>query len=115
MRIPEAFTSASRAGPAGAIRALLEDTRSAVATPIGARVADLGVNGFTPQLRLRYPRLDDRLVPYVVGGTGVARTNVNDTTEPVAWVGGSHDTRAVSTAGVGLEYFLRDNIAFGVE
>lgn len=83
--------------------------------PPSGRVGDLTVRSFTPQMRLRYPLFDDRLVPYVFGGMGVSLTQVNDTTTQVVWSSGNTDTRAVTTLGLGLEYFLRDNIAFGVE
>src|SRR5918995_6895575 len=36
----------------------------------GDTLAEFGVVALAPQLRLRYPLLDDRLVPYVVGGAG---------------------------------------------
>jgi hypothetical protein len=36
------------------------------------------VGAFVPQLRLRYPFLDDRLVPYLVAGAGIAFTDFND-------------------------------------
>jgi len=80
-----------------------------------ARVADLSVRTFTPLVRLRYPLFDDTLTPYVIGGTGIALTQVNDSASPLIWADGNTDTRAATSVGLGIEYFLRDNIAFGAE
>jgi opacity protein-like surface antigen len=78
---------------------------------------EYGVAAFVPQLRLRYPFLDNRLVPYVVGGVGFAVTEFNDRKEPafgVAVRDGS-SVLPVGTLGAGLEYYFADNLAVGFE
>jgi opacity protein-like surface antigen len=86
----------------------------------GDTLGEYGVVAFGPQVRLRYPLLDDRLVPYVVGGAGVAFTNFNDRkprTPPKSRVDiqGTEQALPVGTIGVGIEYFFADNLAAGVE
>jgi opacity protein-like surface antigen len=69
-----------------------------------------------PQVRFRYPFWKDRLVPYVLAGAGGAFMQFNDqrpsargqSIEAQQW-------RFTATAGVGLEYFFADNVAFVLE
>lgn len=81
------------------------------------RAAELGIAGLLPQLRLRYPLLDDRLVPYVLVGGGLAIAQINDAKEPTQWAGSGSLTslRAMGAFGGGVEYFLSNDITFGVE
>jgi opacity protein-like surface antigen len=82
----------------------------------GAALGEYAVVPFVPQVRLRYPLLDGRLTPYVIGGVGVALTEFNDRKRP--GFGVSVDTPAstvVGAIGAGLEYFVADNVAAGVE
>ena len=78
-------------------------------------LSELAVTSITPQLRLRYPLLDDRLTPYAVAGLGVAVSQANDGRLPVEWVNGKTETHVSGTVGVGAEYFIADNIALGWE
>jgi opacity protein-like surface antigen len=78
-------------------------------------VSELEVLGFVPQGRLRYPLLDDRLVPYVVGGAGLAVTQANDARAKVHWPGGKTGVHPAGTLGGGIEYFVADNVAFSLE
>ncbi len=71
---------------------------------------------FIPELRLRYPLFKDRLVPYVVAGVGPSWIQGKDVKssafgKDVALEGYSF---GVST-GVGIEYFLDDNVTFDIE
>lgn len=70
-----------------------------------------------PQVRLRYPLLNDRLVPYAVAGAGIGIGEFNDRNQLNSNIrfGGSQDTSFVAAAGLGLEYFVAPNIALGVE
>ena len=79
--------------------------------------AEYGVVALVPQLRLRYPLLGARLVPYVVGGVGVGFTEINDRKRPAFGRSIRNDDSAVllGTVGAGLEYFVADNIAIGAE
>lgn len=78
-------------------------------------LSEMSVTGVTPQLRLRYPLLGDRLTPYLVGGLGVAITQANDQRLPVTWAGGKNGAQIAGTVGGGIEYFVADNIALGWE
>jgi hypothetical protein len=42
------------------------------------KVSELGTAFIMPQIRLRYPFLDDKLEPYLTAGVGVAFSQVND-------------------------------------
>src|SRR6185503_4720725 len=68
------------------------------------------------QVRLRYPLLEDRLTPYVLAGVGVQLTDFNDW-KP-AGVGLHVDAHGMGVAaplGAGVEYYVADNSAVGLE
>jgi opacity protein-like surface antigen len=82
----------------------------------GSSLGEYALVPLVPQVRLRYPFLDGRLTPYVLGGVGVALTEFNDRKRP--GFGVSVDMPAstvVGAIGAGLEYFVADNVAAGVE
>lgn len=69
-----------------------------------------------PEIRLRYPLLHDRLVPYVVAGVGPSWIQGKD----VKSFGYDKDPRVegwtfTMAVGAGLEYFIADNVTFGIE
>lgn len=69
-----------------------------------------------PQVRLRQPFLDDRLVPYVLAGAGAAFLQFNDRKSHAFGLEiDAEGWKFAATAGVGIEYFLDDEIAFGFE
>jgi len=78
------------------------------------KIGEYGFIALIPHVRLRYPLLDGRLVPYMVAGVGVTENEFNDRKVPAI---GLHlkgrDTEVVGSVGVGLEYFIARNIAFG--
>jgi opacity protein-like surface antigen len=79
-------------------------------------VGEYGIVAIVPQIRLRYPLFEGRLTPYFVAGAGVALGEFND--RKAGTFGKSVDadrTMPVGTVGGGIEYFLADNIAVGVE
>ena len=79
-------------------------------------VGEYGVFTLMPQLRLRYPLLDGKLVPYVLGGGGIALTDFNDRKPNGFGVSiQSEPSTPVGTLGAGIEYFIADNIAIGAE
>jgi opacity protein-like surface antigen len=93
------------------------DTFERVVEPHGQSLGEYAVGAFVPQLRLRYPFLDDRLVPYVVAGVGVALAEFNDRKRPgfgVA-IGNASSVFPVGTVGAGIEYYFADNLALGIE
>jgi hypothetical protein len=70
-----------------------------------------------PQARLRYPLWNDRLVPYVFGGVGLGLTGFNDR-KPKGFglqIQDGTKTTVAGTLGLGVEYFVADNIALGAE
>jgi opacity protein-like surface antigen len=70
----------------------------------------------TPEVRVRYPLWNGRLVPYFFGGPGVTFLQFNDRKEPVYHRDVNGDsTQFSAVAGVGLEYFVADNISFSLE
>jgi opacity protein-like surface antigen len=79
-------------------------------------IAEYKVWTLVPQVRLRYPLLDGRLTPYVLGGVGVSFVQINDRKPPAFGIAlsGSNTSVAV-TVGGGIEYFLLNNLALGVE
>lgn len=81
------------------------------------RAAELGIEGLLPQLRLRYPLLGDRLVPYALLGGGLAIAQINDEKVPTVWAssGSLTSLRAMGAFGGGVEYYISPNIAAGVE
>jgi opacity protein-like surface antigen len=81
-----------------------------------AQLGEYAVWSFVPQLRLRYPMLKGRLVPYVIGGVGGAFTQFNDRKPPGFGLSIKTDSSALMGAvGGGLEYFVADNISLGFE
>ena len=79
-------------------------------------VGEYGVFALMPQVRLRYPVWHDRLVPYVIGGAGIALTDFNDKKRPAfAYQVQSESNTWAAALGAGVEYFLADNLALGVE
>ena len=82
----------------------------------GREFGEYLVAPLVPQVRFRYPVFDGRLTPYVLAGVGAAFTQFNDRKAPAFGV--SVDTPASTVVGVlggGVEYFLADNVAAGVE
>lgn len=86
-------------------------------TPSQGRVGELGLLGLLPQIRARYPLLEDRLVPYLLGGGGIAFAQINDANVPTTWASGGDLTsvRFMGAIGGGVEYFVSDDVALGVE
>lgn len=88
-------------------------------SPIPAKITEFNIVSAVPQLRLQYPMLDDRLLPYVLGGVGVGYVQSNDRTS----LGASNrvpyfsadNYSLVSVAGAGVDYYIADNMTIGVE
>jgi hypothetical protein len=82
---------------------------------VGA-VGEYAVYTVVPQIRLRYPMLGGRVVPYLLGGVGISYAEFNDRKPHGlhARVDGTDYGIALAT-GVGLEYFVTNNIALGLE
>jgi opacity protein-like surface antigen len=85
-------------------------------TPGIGQIGEYGVAAVAPQLRLRYPLLHRRLVPYVLAGAGVAFGEFNDRKSrafglPVD----ANATVPIGVVGAGIEYFIADNLAVGLQ
>jgi opacity protein-like surface antigen len=79
-------------------------------------VGEYAIIALVPQIRLRYPLFEGRLTPYFVAGAGVAFGEFND--RRAGTFGKSVDanrTMPVGTVGGGIEYFIADTVAVGVE
>jgi opacity protein-like surface antigen len=81
------------------------------------RVGEYTTTTFIPQLRLLYPLMKDSLVPYAVGGVGAGLSEFGDRTPESQGLTFSHAQHLafVGAAGAGLEYFVLNNVALGVE
>jgi len=82
----------------------------------GSALGEIGAMHLVPQVRLRQPMLNNRLVPYVLAGVGASILQFNDR-KPDGFgrqVSAGGATLTI-TAGAGLEYFITDNITFGIE
>ena len=93
---------------------LLETTLS---TPGAGEVVEYSVWTSILQARLRYPMLNDKLVPYMIAGGGLGFTEFNDRKQPAGddGVTGGFESSWVGAAGLGVEYFIANNIAVGIE
>ncbi len=85
--------------------------------PGRGEIAEYAVYTVLAHLRYRYPVWQDRLVPYVVAGGGLGFMEINDRRQSVADfpLFQGTETALIGSAGAGIEYFLEDNIAIGME
>ena len=67
-----------------------------------------------PALRLRYPMLHNRLVPYLLAGVGPSWIQSKDGDPQMPHSNAQGWTWTASVGG-GVEYFIQDNISLGVE
>jgi len=79
-------------------------------------LGELSTWSFVPQLRVRYPLFNDKLVPYLVGGFGGAFHQFNDRKS----FGYGRDVDAngagwSATVGGGVDWFFADNLALNLE
>lgn len=94
----------------------LDATETDVNAPGFGRVGEYAMWAITAQLRLRYPLMNDRLVPYAVVGAGIGFGEFNDRRVPfTTFAISGRDLSFVGTAGIGVEYFINKNVAIGVE
>lgn len=84
--------------------------------PLGTKIGEESLLSLVPQFRLRLPVASDRITPYLLAGAGLGWYDFNDPTQN----GFNRNVEAqgnklVLTAGVGVDFFLRDEIAFNLE
>jgi opacity protein-like surface antigen len=84
--------------------------------PGRGKIGEYGMFSLIPQARVRYPLLDNRLTPYVVGGVGMQLADFNDRKPNGAGARvDAHGTSLAAAFGVGADYFVADNIAVSLE
>lgn len=85
-------------------------------TPGIGQIGEYGVIAVAPQFRVRYPLFGRRLVPYAFAGAGVAIGQFNDRKPPGFGLSVDADKAVpIGVVGAGIEYFVADNIAVGLE
>ncbi|PYM17459.1 MAG: hypothetical protein DMD81_08990 [Candidatus Rokuibacteriota bacterium] len=76
----------------------------------------LSLYAVIPEVRLKYPLLDNRLVPYALAGIGVSYAESHDLKPPATNLDVSAENFApIGAVGLGVDYFLVRNIALGLE
>ena len=84
--------------------------------PGRGQAGEYGVMALAPLLRIRYPLLGGNLVPYVLGGVGAGVLQFNDRKRSGFGLSIEEEAvRAIGIVGAGLEYYLADNLALGLE
>ena len=80
-------------------------------------VAEYALWTILAQVRLRTSSADGRFSPYLVAGGGWGFGEINDVRQPanVSGLRGGRDDTPVGSIGVGFDYFIADNLAFGLE
>lgn len=80
----------------------------------GRKTAEYAWYTVLAQLRWRYHMLGDRLTPYVLAGAGGRFTQVEgkDSDSPTTF---ASDEVFCGSVGTGVEYFVMNNVALGVE
>jgi opacity protein-like surface antigen len=85
-------------------------------TPKGEKAAEYSVSPFLALVRLRYPLLNNRLVPYALGGAGVGFVQVDDKFPAIGSTTlKKNEFSPVGALGAGVEYFIANNLAMGLE
>ncbi len=84
--------------------------------PFGTKIGEQSLLSLVPQLRLRLPVAHDRITPYVLLGAGLGWYDFNDPTQNGFGLNvDAQGNTLVIAAGVGVDFFLRDEIAFNLE
>jgi opacity protein-like surface antigen len=79
-------------------------------------IGEYAIYTFVPQLRVRYPLMGGRVIPYMVGGVGIGHAEFNDRKPRGSGLAIQANNNSIAAAlGAGVEYFITSNIAFGVE
>jgi len=82
----------------------------------GHMIGEYGMFTLIPQVRLSYPVLEGRLIPYLVAGAGFGHNEFNDRKrDGIGLSIHGNDTRVVGAVGIGAEYRVADNVGLGAE
>ena len=80
------------------------------------KIGEFAMWHIIPHLRVRYPLANGKLTPYFLGGAGIGFTEFNDPTPRGAGFPFSAERTSITgSVGGGIEYFVANNIAVGVE
>jgi opacity protein-like surface antigen len=77
------------------------------------KVAELSNITLVPAVRFRIPFLEGRLVTFATAGVGWSMIDLNDTANPQVKLDMDQDS-IVGSLGAGVEYFLSEDVAFGI-
>jgi len=87
-----------------------------LAVPDFGKVGKYAIYLAVPNLRVRYPLLDGRLVPYMMAGVGGSKAEVHDVKPRAEFLQPSgSDIAVVGSFAAGLDYLVARNIALGLE
>jgi opacity protein-like surface antigen len=79
-------------------------------------VGEYAIYTFVPELRLRYPIEEGRVVPYGILGVGLGHAEWNDRKPRADHMSIKANTNSIAAVvGAGIEYFVTRNIAVGLE
>jgi len=81
------------------------------------KLAEMSMWAALAQVRWGYPLFGDRLVPYLLAGAGAGFGQINDrnTLNSDVPLGSGLEVSPLATVGIGLDYFVADNIALNFE
>ncbi len=95
---------------------LAVDSYEVFAEAWDAKFVELSILGFEPMVRLSWPVLGGRLVPYLLGGAGVAVLELNDGRAATRLADGSARSAApMASLGGGAEFMLEEGVAVGLQ
>jgi len=84
--------------------------------PFGTKVGEQSLLALVPQVRLRLPLVNDRVVPYVLAGAGVGWYDFNDPLQhSPPYNVDAQGTELVISGGVGVDLFINETVAFNLE
>lgn len=84
--------------------------------PMGTKIGEQSMLSLVPQVRLRWPLANDRVVPYVIAGAGIGWYDFNDPTKNGFGVDvDAQGTKFVVTAGIGIDLLINPQVAFNLE
>ncbi|MCU0772037.1 MAG: porin family protein [Verrucomicrobia bacterium] len=87
--------------------------------PFGTKIGEQSLLSLVPQVRLRLPLANEKIVPYLVAGAGIGWYDFNDplqTTSPnLPYDVDAQGTKLVISAGVGVDFFINPHVAFNLE
>ncbi|MGB8276106.1 MAG: outer membrane beta-barrel protein [Alphaproteobacteria bacterium] len=92
-------------------------TRAQITSPVFGKVSGYPVWTILALGRYRYPILEGRLSPYLLAGAGIGYGEAGDADIPssISKFRAKPDSSFIAAVGAGIDYFVEDNVAFGLE